>query len=997
MKTKFNETFALYNSQTVRVLRDQRPGESPWAQHDNVIATSAYASWSEERRAEIAQVGWDLVVIDEAHHARRRLRGKNISSNTNLYRLASELVRPELGEATSLLLLTATPMQLDRSELYSLVDLLDPTLFPDHLEFIDHCNALGGLNRVCERLQRWSNLDEEAQLEVVETAARWLERTPEDVRASAKDANTRAVLGEELAERHRLSAVMVRNRKSRVGGFRPRRATVWQVELTGPEREAYDAVTEYVRTGYQRSLESQSAVLGFLMTTFQKLNASSSQALKRSLERRIERLLGESNSRPQVKVDEETEAALEELPTAEVVEVLPTDPSVPETEDVAELRRLVGLLERIPIDSKARVLASGLEEVRRDETEAGRPPKVLVFTQFRDTQDYIAEHAPPGWAVEIFHGQLRPEQKDAAVQRFRDANGPCLLISTEAGGEGRNFQFCHWMVNYDLPWNPMRVEQRIGRIDRIGQKHDPRIINFAVLGTIEERILEVLTNRIRLFEETVGGLDPILGNLEREFAKNLIGTKSPQDLQTFERDLEERVREARRAEQQLGDLIMDTRSFRQDEVERLLRSAEDGVLDHRALKVFTIQALELTGVSVRDDESVPGAHSLLLRNQFASLFPSIVRDGERRRVTFDPEVARENEWIEFLAFGHPIVDGLVDYVRGRSFSARATHRVVVDDERAGLRGWWFVFVLEIDGIISTKELFPVLIRDDGVSDPDGAGWLLNRAAQVLHEDRGHGRVPDRGNDFQNVVDMAQAAALRRLMQRQSEMDHANAERIAHSRDRLARLFDHRERGAQAKLETAKRVLQELAAAGTQAVVPLWTKNVQNAMAVVDSLARERTQRLAELESKQQVSGQHSLLAASYVEVHPDPRMSLRSLREELTDPLFQSLRRRMRWCAERELNDWRTQVQVRRAKLRDLATRASFDSQTADTVAEALESWLGRPDRLGEVDRFLLAGAVDYFLDVDDESNDLKSSNGFRDDAQVLQAVVREIKRRRSA
>ena len=102
------------------------------------------------------------------------------------------------------------------------------------------------------------------------------------------------------------------------------------------------------------------------------------------------------------------------------------------------------------------------------------------------------------------------------MARFRDGDGPQILISTEAGGEGRNLQFCHMLVNYDLPWNPMKVEQRIGRIDRIGQKQPVTIFNLSTTGTIEERVLEVLSDRIGLFEETVGGLDPILGEVERD-------------------------------------------------------------------------------------------------------------------------------------------------------------------------------------------------------------------------------------------------------------------------------------------------------------------------------------------------------------------------------------------------------------------------------------------------------------------------------------------------
>ena len=132
------------------------------------------------------------------------------------------------------------------------------------------------------------------------------------------------------------------------------------------------------------------------------------------------------------------------------------------------------------------------------------------------------------------------------------------------------------LVNYDLPWNPMKVEQRIGRIDRIGQKNPVAIFNMSTTGTIEERVLEVLSDRIGLFEETVGGLDPILGDVERDLRRilALADERAKQAMADYERQLEARVTQARAAERRLADLIMDTRSFRQDEVQELLESEE---------------------------------------------------------------------------------------------------------------------------------------------------------------------------------------------------------------------------------------------------------------------------------------------------------------------------------------------------------------------------------------------------------------------------------------
>ena len=122
------------------------------------------------------------------------------------------------------------------------------------------------------------------------------------------------------------------------------------------------------------------------------------------------------------------------------------------------------------------------------------------------------------------------------------------MISTEAGGEGRNFQFCHIIMNYDLPWNPMKIEQRIGRLDRIGQKHPVTVINFSLLGTIEERVLDVLHHRIQVFEQTIGGLDPILGDVENSIKNIFLLAENEAErnraLAKLDKDLEARIFEA---------------------------------------------------------------------------------------------------------------------------------------------------------------------------------------------------------------------------------------------------------------------------------------------------------------------------------------------------------------------------------------------------------------------------------------------------------------------
>ncbi len=194
--------------------------------------------------------------------------------------------------------------------------------------------------------------------------------------------------------------------------------------------------------------------------------------------------------------------------------VIPTLKGLLDNEGLSEeMREFIGQLiaEGAAIEKQAKPEA--LVELIK-----GINDRVIVFTSFRATQDYLeARLNRAGISTTVFHGQLRRAEKESCIDTFRE--GRQVLLSTESGGEGRNLQFCNRMINYDLPWNPMLIEQRIGRIHRIGQERDVYIYNLAVRETIESYLLELLDAKINMFELVVGELDMILGNLQdrREF------------------------------------------------------------------------------------------------------------------------------------------------------------------------------------------------------------------------------------------------------------------------------------------------------------------------------------------------------------------------------------------------------------------------------------------------------------------------------------------------
>jgi SNF2 family DNA or RNA helicase len=151
-----------------------------------------------------------------------------------------------------------------------------------------------------------------------------------------------------------------------------------------------------------------------------------------------------------------------------------------------------------------------LEVLRR---RVARGEKVVVFSAFRRAVEHLARSVGvAGLSAAVYHGGLSRRDKEQAVRDFQA--GCDVLVTTEAAGEGRNLQFCHVMVNYDLPWNPMQIEQRLGRLHRIGQDHDVELTNLVTAGTLDDHLLHVLETKINLFELVVGELDMILGRIE---------------------------------------------------------------------------------------------------------------------------------------------------------------------------------------------------------------------------------------------------------------------------------------------------------------------------------------------------------------------------------------------------------------------------------------------------------------------------------------------------
>ncbi|MGH4013317.1 MAG: DEAD/DEAH box helicase [Pseudonocardiaceae bacterium] len=866
LKSKFNETFSIINRDTVKYLRATQGVEgNPFEVYNSVIVSSSWIAMPQWAKL-AAETSWDMVIVDEAHHARVRISG-NKREETRLYKVVRELTSPEAFSKRSTLFLTATPMQLDSRELYSLVEILDPALFPTVEHFERHRERLPGLNRLVHDLtEHGFPLPDRKPAWVIERVASWLDidDTEAEQRLRA-GAGSIAAVCDELAARHLLSEVLIRNRKKIVGGFMPRQAHRWEVDLSPEERHALDAVEWFVRDGFARADRANDQAVGFVMVVFQKLMASSIRALRTSLDRRRERLellaLSPSSATRRTPAIPELE---EKLENDEYVSGLLDASSVAYVEEAAELRQLVEMLDAVPTDSKADTLVAQLQQLERHDPAV----KVLLFTEFRETQEYLRGRLETiGWDVRLFHGQMKPDAKDAAVEGFRASSRPSILLSTEAGGEGRNFQFCHLLVNYDLPWNPMRVEQRIGRVDRIGQMNTVQVFNFWVRGTVEERVLNVLERRINVFEETVGGLDPILGDAERDLTKilQLGGEERERALHRFEEQIERKLQQARAAEEKLRDFIMETKSYSREIASQVTGVASSITPAGQELFVTRLLADVNTYLSRQED----GTFSIMFHEPFVSDYPQHCKDHLRRRtVAMRPDVKPDSEHIEYLGPGHPVVDDLIARATSPSYPGSAAAFEIESADEPSTAGWLAVYELGVPALHEVCELVPFFVHDSGEIDPELGRRLLDRAAS-LPNDRALPPSDLPSDEFEPALAAAETAGLERLRLLEMQAREDSDRQVERERAKLSAYFDYRIRAAQDRLASSRRVLVGLEATDDterRRIIPVWRANVARDERLVEDLATARTAGLAQLAHRAASGGEQRLVAAARVEI-----------------------------------------------------------------------------------------------------------------------------------
>ena len=471
MQDKFREHFEVLRSDILRA----NYGSNPWQERNQIVTSMPWVSIIEDAKESLLRSHWDLIVVDEAH-------------KMSAYSQDHKTLAYQLGEALSdrtdhLLLMTATPHKGDPENFSLFLRLLDKDVYAD-------------IKSLEEAMRRHE-------------APFYLRRVKEAM-VSFPDPDTGKV--KSLFTRRLVKTI--------------------EFEIDSDEWDLYNSLTEYVQEQSIKAAQDDSArgrALGFTMAMLQRRFASSIYALRRSLERikdKREKVLKDPEGYRQQQKLKKVPEDYDELPEEEQQEILDDLESVvasvdPDAlkEEIFQLGKLIDqarLLEQREVESKLRKLKDVL-------TEQGvfKDPKMklLLFTEHKDTLDYLAGDGKDGrplgklreWGLSVtqIHGGMKIGDRDTPGTRInaeRVFKEECqVMAATEAAGEGINLQFCWFMINYDIPWNPMRLEQRMGRIHRYGQEKDCLILNFVSTKTREGRVLQKLFERIEQIEKD---LDP---------------------------------------------------------------------------------------------------------------------------------------------------------------------------------------------------------------------------------------------------------------------------------------------------------------------------------------------------------------------------------------------------------------------------------------------------------------------------------------------------------
>ena len=666
LQERFQEPFTLIGRQVM----DAHYGENVWERENQIITSIDFAK-QEDIVNTLANVQWDLVVVDEAHKMAAYRYGIT-TSKTERYRLGEVLSK----NTKHLLFLTATPHKGDPENYRLFLDLLEPGFFATK-------------EMVKESIDNTEN-------------PLFIRRLKEDL----KDFDGRPI-------------------------FTNRYAVTLKFRLSDRERILYNQLSDYVVSQYNKAIQKTSNKgIAFALLILQRRLASSTYALYKSLERRkerLEKLLKEQDIKTKTSsfdledyedVEEnerwQREKEWESLSVSENKEEL--------KKEIFIINELIALSSEIinrEVEVKLKELKKAIEEGFKKIVELQGNKKILIFTESRDTMDYLVNKIKSwGYSVNYIHGGMSLEERIEAEKIFK--NETEVMVATEAAGEGINLQFCHIMINYDIPWNPNRLEQRMGRIHRYGQKKDVYMFNIVAEDTREGEVFKKLFEKIEEIKNSLGTdkVFDIIGDIF--YGKNLYQLII--EAVTRAKTIDEIIKEIdividsdyiQRIKDILGESLA-TKHIDYTRLREMAEKAREFRLIPEYVEEFFKKAFVKAGGKYRikkdgflSIEHIPYEIKNIAKSRFGPIASSYPK------ITFDKEIAFANPDSEFISFGHPLLEALIYWIKERYINGLKIG-AVFEDPDGRLNGYIFFYEGEVkDGKGETAGKNIIALYDSG--------------------------------------------------------------------------------------------------------------------------------------------------------------------------------------------------------------------------------------------------------------------------------------------
>lgn len=706
-KKRFNEDFAIIDSQVMKLFFRK------FEKYPNDVALKGIISIQTLRSDEILkelerlQISWDLIIIDEAHH----MRNEGTKSN-------------ELGKIISLssegmLLLSATPLQLGNRDLFNLFNIMLPEEFDNFSTFEEQVKPNEYINlalmKISKKYSPRSVLESLCNVEATSQRERFLSNPNYNfcidllTSKSILENNDIANLQRKLSELNVLSHIYTRTKKNEISTEFPLREPITiKVEFSSTEREFYNNVSDLFLnmhpgcpSGFLLQMPCRQVASCIPATVSYLKDIYHSKELKSDIEDIDDELFLDQK----LKLNDSELKKIKEL-------ILFAENNLSQK------------------DSKTHEFIKTITKIR----DNGEIKKVIIFSFFKRTLRYLESLLKKsGFSVVRIDGDVPFIEREDIIENFSKPDGYQILLSSDVGGEGLDMQFCNCIFNYDLPWNPMKIEQRIGRLDRYGQLSSKiHIYNFSIENTIESDIFLRLCNRIGIFEQYVGELEPILGGEIKQLTTEIFNTKltpeqqkekadkvalviekKKQELEIFDKERSKFIGQDDYFTEQISDIMKNEQFITSSEIINLLSS----FISEKYPKSKLIPSTKEQGIYklkadpdfrnfIKDHLQKKGINSELTE-RFMDL---ITQDSIE--ITFDYRVANSNSSIEFCTFRHPLIKGIIeDYKNEESKNTCCvTWQDVSLKEGITERNYlFFIYLLEISSFTKSLIFVPVVV------------------------------------------------------------------------------------------------------------------------------------------------------------------------------------------------------------------------------------------------------------------------------------------------